>query len=72
MTIQIITGDARNVLLTLPDCSVQMCCTSPPYYGLRSYLPDTVRIKPDLTHEERAALLGELAALGVYPIAQTS
>mgnify|MGYP001161873093 CR=1 FL=1 len=32
-----ICGDAREVLKTLPDCSVQCCVTSPPYYGLRDY-----------------------------------
>jgi DNA modification methylase len=31
------TGDARNVLATLPTASVQCCVTSPPYYGLRDY-----------------------------------
>ncbi len=30
-------GDALDVLATLPDASVQMVCTSPPYYGLRDY-----------------------------------
>ncbi len=30
-------GDALEVLRTLPDESVQMCCTSPPYWGLRDY-----------------------------------
>ena len=34
---RIIQGDALNVLKTLPDKSVQMCVTSPPYYGLRDY-----------------------------------
>ena len=72
MTITILGGDCRSVLATLPDGLAQCCVTSPPYFGLRSYLPDTVRIRPDLTHEERAALLGELAALGVHPIAHTS
>jgi DNA modification methylase len=33
----ILNGDALTMLRTLPDCSVQMACTSPPYYGLRSY-----------------------------------
>jgi DNA modification methylase len=33
----ILNGDALYMLKTLPDCSVQMCCTSPPYFGLRSY-----------------------------------
>lgn len=33
----IICGDALKVLRTLPDESVNMCVTSPPYYGLRDY-----------------------------------
>ncbi len=30
-------GDALTVLRRLPDCSVQCCVTSPPYWGLRDY-----------------------------------
>jgi DNA modification methylase len=30
-------GDAFEVLRTLPDRSVHMCATSPPFYGLRDY-----------------------------------
>ena len=30
-------GDCLETLKTLPDCSVQTCVTSPPYYGLRDY-----------------------------------
>jgi len=37
VTVQIITGDCREVLGTLPDASVQCCVTSPPYLGLRDY-----------------------------------
>lgn len=37
--IQHFEGDARQVLPTLPARSVHCCITSPPYYGLRSYLP---------------------------------
>lgn len=37
--IRILHGDCREVLKTLPDCSVHACITSPPYWGLRSYLP---------------------------------
>ena len=37
MTTRILTGDARRVLAQLPDRSVGMCLTSPPYYGLRDY-----------------------------------
>ena len=35
--IKILNGDCREVLKTLPDCSVQCCVTSPPYWGLRDY-----------------------------------
>ena len=34
---RIYQGDALSVLLTFPDNSVDMCMTSPPYYGLRNY-----------------------------------
>jgi len=34
---QILTGDAFEMLQTLPDESVNCCVTSPPYYGLRDY-----------------------------------
>ena len=30
-------GDAAEVLKTLPEKSINMCVTSPPYYGLRDY-----------------------------------
>ena len=40
MTVRILRGDVRTMLATLPDASVQMCVTSPPYWGLRSYLPE--------------------------------
>jgi DNA modification methylase len=33
----IIQGDVRDVLRTLPDESVHMVCTSPPYFALRDY-----------------------------------
>jgi DNA modification methylase len=36
---RIIVGDAREALRQLPDNSVHCCVTSPPYWGLRSYLP---------------------------------
>ncbi len=35
----ILVGDCRDTLRTLPDRSVHCCVTSPPYFGLRSYLP---------------------------------
>lgn len=36
-TLQILIGDCREVLRTIPDESVQCCVTSPPYWGLRDY-----------------------------------
>ncbi len=37
MTAEILEGDARAVLATLPEASVHAVITSPPYYGLRAY-----------------------------------
>ncbi|ATI15668.1 site-specific DNA-methytransferase [Bordetella phage vB_BbrM_PHB04] len=33
----VLLGDCIQRLKELPDCSVQMCVTSPPYFGLRDY-----------------------------------
>lgn len=38
-------GDAAAVLKQLPDESVQCCVTSPPYFALRSYLPEDNALK---------------------------
>lgn len=35
--VRILQGDCIEVLKTIPDCSVQTCVTSPPYYGLKSF-----------------------------------
>jgi len=40
----LINGDALNI--PLADKSVQCVITSPPYWGLRSYLPDDDLNKP--------------------------
>jgi DNA modification methylase len=40
MTVKLLHGDCRQVLDMLPECSVQCCVSSPPYWGLRSYLPE--------------------------------
>ena len=37
MTVELLLGDCLETLKTLPDCSVQTCVTSPPYWGLRDY-----------------------------------
>lgn len=43
--IKILQGDCRNILKTLPDASVHCCVTSPPYFGLRAYLPGNHSLK---------------------------
>jgi DNA modification methylase len=43
-------GDCRDLLRQMPDGCVQTCVTSPPYWGLRSYLPDG--------HEQKCNELG--------------
>jgi len=40
MSVRILRGDCRDVLPALPAGSVHCCVTSPPYFGLRSYLPE--------------------------------
>ena len=37
LTAQVLVGDNRETLKSLPDCSVQTVVTSPPYFGLRDY-----------------------------------
>lgn len=37
VNMRILCGDAREKLKELPDESVQMCVTSPPYFALRCY-----------------------------------
>lgn len=68
-TARILIGDARQRIAEVPDNSVRCIITSPPYFGLRSYLPDVVTLKPTLTDEERARVEAELARLGITPIA---
>ncbi|AXG66963.1 DNA methyltransferase [Dickeya phage vB_DsoM_JA29] len=35
--LKVLVGDCKKSLKKIPDASVQMCVTSPPYYGLRDY-----------------------------------
>ncbi len=37
---KIYCGDCLEVMKTFPDNSIDCCVTSPPYYNLRSYLPE--------------------------------
>lgn len=45
--LQILTGDSRELLRSVPDQSVQCCVTSPPYWGLRDYAhPSQIGAEP--------------------------
>ena len=65
--VTILNGDCRDVLKTLPEKSIHCCVTSPPYFGLRSYLPDTVQINPNLSDNEKKFILNELKKLNIFP-----
>jgi DNA modification methylase len=58
-------GDALDVARALDDGAADCIVTSPPYFGLRSYLPDGVILRDDLTDNERAYVLSELDRLGI-------
>ena len=58
---QIYQGDALDILKSLPDESVQMCVTSPPYWGLRDYgTANWDGGSPECDHKDGAALAERL------------
>ena len=68
----ILVGDVRTALQEIPEKSVHCVVTSPPYFGLRSYLPGVVKLKSTLSSEKRTAVLAELAVLRICPVDLTS
>lgn len=58
MTVRIINADVMDGLAHLADESVNVCVTSPPYYGLRRYLPDE--------HPNKAKEIGQEATPDEY------
>jgi len=63
VTVQILNGDCREVLRTLPDSSVHCCVTSPPYFGLRDYGVDGqigLEATPDAFVAEMVAVFREV------------
>ena len=64
MTVAVLRGDARH--LPLPDASVDLIVTSPPYYGLRSYTDGGIhyagQIGSEATPAEWVAALVECTA----------
>lgn len=52
----------------LQDESVDCCVTSPPYWGLRSYLPEEVKLKDSLSDEIKEKIKKDLTILGIIGI----
>jgi DNA modification methylase len=65
MTVRILIGDVRARLAGMPDESVHCIVTSPPYWGLRSYDENAVRLDPALSPKESAKVLAELERRGI-------
>ena len=65
-----VTGDCRETMRAWATAGVraQMCVTSPPYFGLRSYMPNAVKLRSDLSPEMVDGIIKELACLGINPI----
>lgn len=66
--VEIRVGDCRDLLRAMPDQSVNCIVTSPPYFGLRSYDENAVRIDPSLPRETREWLMAELARRGINAV----
>lgn len=60
----IFLGDAKEILKLIPDKLVQCTICSPPYWGLRRYLPEgTMQIRKDIKDEQKEYVLEELRRL---------
>jgi len=55
----VICGDAQSVLRTFPNECIDMCCSSPPYWGLRDYGVDG-QLGLEKTPEEYVAKMVEI------------
>lgn len=64
--LKIITADAINGLQQIENEICDTCITSPPYYGLRQYLPTgSMVLRKDLTQKEIQFVQDELEKVGV-------
>lgn len=60
--VDVLVGDCRESLVTLKGANIQMCVTSPPYFGLRDYGNDN-QIGLEQTPEEYIANMVEVFRL---------
>jgi DNA modification methylase len=64
----LIRADVMDGLRQLPDNSVHLVCTSPPYWALRQYFFDkAVVLRYSLTNEQKQNIEAELARRGIRP-----
>ena len=65
-------GDCRNSMREMLASGyagkIQCIVTSPPYWGLRSYDENAVKIDPTLPPEKQAWIVAELAKRGIYAL----
>ncbi len=54
---EVLIGDCKEVLKSIPENTFDTCITSPPYYGLRSYTDDPAEIGGEQSPEEFVANL---------------
>lgn len=52
----------------IPDETINCCVTSPPYWGLRSYLPEEVKLKDNLSDDIKEKIKKDLTILGIIGI----
>lgn len=60
MTIQLLQGDCRAVLATLPERSVQTCVTSPPYWQQRRYTNSPDELGQEPTYQQYVMALSDV------------
>lgn len=63
-------GDCRDSMRQLisEGVKVQTCVTSPPYFGLRSYMPEGIKLRDNIPPDKLIAIINELQSMGIYPI----
>jgi len=63
-------GDCLEKMQDIPDGSVDLTVTSPPYDNLREYFLDKIVVwRYDIPYEKKQEIIRELRARGIKPVA---
>lgn len=66
---KVICGDCLEVMKDIPDKSIDMVLTSPPYDNLRDYLLDKFVVwRYTVSYEDKQRIIKELQEIGVNPV----